>query len=568
MRRILVATLVVAVVATLSGPTTADPVSKSVGAAGGGQVPFTILVVLPGAPSPETAAAATKLINALVGEAPAGTRVVFFDGPARQRLAEADIPDGPLAARVRAVARPLGPVFQHLRKTGSVRAGAAADALDLPGFIPTVASLVRTARGNTRLVVVGSPYHSDTERGATFMRSQVPSVDHVLASSRQSPFGTSDLEKALDGVRVDWLLVDQSSARERSHVSSFWSAFFSTHLKATLCTFLDSPKDVAERAAANAADPVPAVRLTPSGKLQILGIDALEESGARAAAAGRGAKGEDKAEVAAATTPATATATATVPLAEPFQEPADETNPTGVPVSVLLVVDGSASMREPLKSAAGLCLEVAKLGAVLSPQFELGILVHRGTGHYSKWAASVERPDADGTPSDGMAALARFINEPSVDVEHLLEASGDRPGPKAGKQARVTPFEPVNTPVNVEDALSTALKVLGDFHSDRKVLVVVGDAGGSEFDSAEGVSDEDRRSELRALDAVRGFLRANPDARIISVFTGPRKEKRFTDNADATRFFKSLATTAGSHGTFTEDFAEMVDLTKRAMLNQ
>jgi hypothetical protein len=510
---------------------------------------YTIVIVLPHAPSPETSKAGRELIGAVVAAAPAATRLVFFDGTARQRLAEVEVPGMPKAGRTRALVRPLAPVFDHLEKTQSVRTDAP-DALDVPGFVSTVADLIKTAPGSTRLVLVGSPYHADHEKAASFGPGQVPSFDHVLATSTQSPFGTSVLKGALDGVRVDWLLVDKLPARERAHVCNFWSAYFSTHLKGSLCTFINSPAGIADRAAANASDPEPAERLEPTGKLRILTIDALKD-----------APGEVKEEA--------KPAAAKVEAARPFEAPADLTRPIEAPVAALFLVDGSVSMREPLKSAAGLALQIGKLGAELSPRFELAVSVHRGANQVSSWAGQIERPGDDKAAGTGLAALQRFIDEPSVEVERLVDAAGERAGRSTGERARVRPFEPVTAHVNVEDALGQALRTLGELKPERKVLLVVGDAGPSEFDGADGVSEADRQSEGRAIRAVEEFLRAHPDTRIVTVFTGPREGSAgFTaDHADAVRFFRKLSASSGERGRFTANLAEMPELARRAILN-
>src|SRR5258706_9728420 len=77
-----------------------------------GQAPYTMLLVLPSAPSPETQKKAMALINAIITLAPPKTRLVVFNGPDRQRLAEADIPDAPPAGRTRLLRQPLAEVVK------------------------------------------------------------------------------------------------------------------------------------------------------------------------------------------------------------------------------------------------------------------------------------------------------------------------------------------------------------------------------------------------------------------------------------------------------------------------
>ena len=115
-------------------------------------------------------------------KAPASTQLTFYDGPAKKRLAEVTIPNLPLAGRVNTMRAALVPVYAHMKKRGVVREQA--DALDLPGSVKTVASRIKIARGQDRLLLLGSPYHSDRDRAATFGHGYVPAIDHILASSK------------------------------------------------------------------------------------------------------------------------------------------------------------------------------------------------------------------------------------------------------------------------------------------------------------------------------------------------------------------------------------------------
>jgi len=508
---------------------------------------YTIVIVLPSFPTPETASATLSFLNALVPQAPAGTRLLFYDGPRHQRLAEAQIPQGLApAGRIRMINRSLGPVFKHLHKTGAVRENEA-DHLDVPGCTETISSLIKTMRGQTRVVYIGSPYHLvDRDTAATFTRGQCPSVDHILTSTKESPYGTSDIAGCLQNVSIDFLTAtDDSSTRERTYCQSFWSLYFS-RLGARLTTYLPSPTDVSERCASNATDPVPATKLQPSGALRILQINAIP----------------------AATEPATQPVARSA-AARPFEKPADLQRTVGVPVAALILIDGSSSMREPLAACSRLSVNVAKLGSELCPEgFELSIIVHRGTGRFSEFS-SIIKPTANGGPSEGMAALTRFINEPSVAVERIAGSHGEQPGSPTGEHLQATPFEPIVTFINEEDAIDRALKTLKAQNASRKLLVVLGDAAGSEFDQLPGMSDADRQSEARALKELDVFVHENTDARIVAAFVGPHEDDpSFTDDhAEALRFFQKLAATAQTHGKFTTDLAGLPEQVKRGILN-
>lgn len=504
----------------------------------------TIVVGLPGSCTPESSAATKELFGQLIQSLPAGTRLVTFDATNRQRLADVEVPDMPANGRVRILNRPLAPVWDHLKKAQAVREGGGADELNVPGFVSTLASFMSTTGGPVRLILVGSPYHKDGDRGATFARGEVPSVDHILAGTRESPFGTSDIGRALDQIKVDWLLVgDQSTTRERAHVSAFWATYFG-RTGAKLCTFLESATDVADRASKNTSDAAPADAPKATGKLQILKIDALE-----------------KAPVAQADpTPAPR---------KVFEVPADVEQVIVTPVSAVLVFDGSASNGEALRQGGKLATDIARIGADLAPAFSLGVIVHRGKDLLNTFGPTTIERATDAQASRGLAALSSFITTPTIPIHRLASVNGETAGPRTGETATITPFEPTTGFVDVEQALVKAIELVRASTHPRRVLLVVGDASPSEFDRAFGVSDDDRQSEARVMAAVDAFLKACPNARIVTVYTGPRSgEANFRpDHDEAVRFLRALAAKAGDRGIYNDSLRGMDDSVKRAVLN-
>lgn len=505
---------------------------------------LTIVVGLPGFCTPGSDKATTELYKHLIQSVPAGTRVVTFDTSNRKRLADIEVPDMPANGRIRLLNRPLAPVWDHVKKAQAVREGAGADELNLPGFVSTLASFMSTTRGSVRLVLVGTPYHKDGDRGATFTRGEVPSMDHILAATRESPFGTADIAKALDQIKVDWLLVnDESTTRERAHVSAFWVNYFG-HMGAKLCTYLDSATDVADRAAKNASDGVPADELKATGKLQILKIDSLE-----------------KAPVAQSKPEAV--------LPKPFDVPADVEQVIATPVSAVLVFDGSASNGEALRQGGKLATEIGRIGADLAPEFSLGVIVHRGKDQLNTFGPmTLER--SNGTQAGkGPTALSGFITTPTIPVHRLESVNGETPGRPTGETATITPFEPTTGFVDIEQSICKAIELAKASSHQRKVLLIVGDASPSEFDRAFGVSDEDRESETRTMQAIETFLKSYPDARIVTVYTGPQSgEANFQpDHDEAIRFLKALAGAARDRGIFKPSLEGMDDSMKRAVLN-
>jgi hypothetical protein len=451
----------------------------------------------------------------------------------------------------------MAPVFAYLHQSVNHTSSGTVDELSVTGFAGTAGSLIGTEKKVTpRFVLIGSPYHIDMDSAASFGPDEYPSLDHILADPTASPYGTRGLDQLFQGIAVAWITIDDSnsSSRARFAVTSFWSAYFA-HLGAVLTTDLDSASDVTRRAVSGAMEPVPAELLQPTGKLQIMKLLPIAPQPHSAPSTSQPS----------ASTVVNAGSSDGHSLFEIPVVPNQAIEPT---VAMGLLCDGSCSMDKPLREVPRVSSDIATVVSQLSRRFQMALLIHRGTDRISEWKGVIDRSNADGY-SAGLASFQHWSTDPSLKVRIVDGQMGEHAGKETGQTKNVTPFEPVITFVNIENAIKHALGTLEGFQAERHVLIVIGDAGPCEFDGEEGVSDADRASGARALDMVRQFCQSYPEARILTVYTGPHEgEAGFTsDNADTIQFFKDVAAIAKGHGKYSENLNDLPDLIKRAILN-
>lgn len=544
-------------------------IPSTVAADSADKAPELVVVLLPVAPSPVAADAAREFLDQFIRLAPPGTRLIFYDA-SRTRLGEAVIANAPPAGRIRSASRVLGTVVERLSKQTPPPANFAVDEVDLPGFVRTLGTVIcYVERKPTRFVVIGSPYHTDLEQAASFACGQFPSLDHCISDPSASPYGTSGLTDLLNGVAVDWLTIDdQSNTRQRTMVSSFWSAYL-LHLGAHLTTYLGSAADVAERAASNAMDPVPVETLKPTGRLQIITIDPIIRDDGSQPRPPPAPPARTLPAPPPPTPPAPPTLSTTRPITnplpwlvdKPFEISAETNHSINRSVALEIVIDGSSSMERALQEAPKVSIDFAKIGSTLSRSFQMGILIHRGTDNISTWTGTID-------PA-GLKSLQRWETEPSMMVAIVEGSVGEHAGKSTGRTKMVTPFDPTVGFVNVENAVQHGLDTLEGLRAERQVLVLIGDAGRCEFDLHEGVSAADRASGQRTIEMVGRFHRDHPDARILTVYTGPNQgDIGFTDDsADTIEFFKEISATATDHGKYSDSFDDLPELVKRGILN-
>ena len=243
---------------------------------------------------------------------------------------------------------------------------------------------------------------------------------------------------------------------------------------------------------------------------------------------------------------------------KPFSKKVDLTIPVAHTGAVKIVIDGSGSMDPALDQARDLSVSLAKLGPELTPQFTLSVTVHRGTGHYSTFGPETIAP---GKSSPGMKNLHDFIEGRSVPVHYTRGSSGEVGGTATGETGRVTPFDPVNAPIDIEEALTMAFEDLKRMQATRRVLLVVGDSAVSEHDGKPGsTSKKDRVCGARVLAMVKAHAEQGYDLRIIVL--NPSKRSVAEDVA----FFRKLAGCAGDRGHYDDGLDNMEDLMHRALL--
>jgi hypothetical protein len=239
---------------------------------------------------------------------------------------------------------------------------------------------------------------------------------------------------------------------------------------------------------------------------------------------------------------------------KPFSKKVDITQQVAHTAAVQILVDGSGSMGEALAQSRDLSLSLAKLGADLTPGFTLSVTVHRGTDHFSRFGPE---PIAPGTSSEGMKKLRRFIEERSVAIHYLRNHDGEA----TGKTGHATPFEPVVTPIDIEQALTMAMEDLARVKATRKVLLIIGDAAISEHDGKPGsTSAKDRSCGERLLRAVGTHLDRHHDLRVVVL--NPSAKSVAEDRA----FFRDLVKRAGDRGRYDDGLDKMEDLMHRALL--
>lgn len=243
---------------------------------------------------------------------------------------------------------------------------------------------------------------------------------------------------------------------------------------------------------------------------------------------------------------------------EPFSEKVDTSKPVAHTGAVKIVIDGSGSMDKALDQARDLALSLAKLGPELTPQFTLSVTVHRGTGHYSTFGPETIAP---GQSSPGMTKLRSFVEGRSVPIHYTRGSKGEVGGTVTGETGRVTPFDPVNAPIDIEEAVTMALDDLKEMNATRRVLMVIGDAAISEHDGKPGsTSQKDRTCGERVLSMVKAHADQSHDLRIIVL--NPSKRSVAEDVA----FFRDLAGSAGDRGRYDDGLDNMEDLMHRALL--
>jgi hypothetical protein len=196
----------------------------------------------------------------LVLTARPAARIQVFDALNLQMVTDLTIPGGRQAgpkARVRRLANEIASLRTFFSRATSVRSGKDRQ-IRTPQFLELVGSTLKASSGDTTVIVFGMPYYMD-ERDASFTFGQgvYPSDGHILASSRESVFGTKDKGSLLKGVTLHFCYIEEvfDTELEKVAVRRFWKTY-ADGLGAVLATFAASPEVTLERARGGVDDPV------------------------------------------------------------------------------------------------------------------------------------------------------------------------------------------------------------------------------------------------------------------------------------------------------------------------
>lgn len=199
------------------------------------------------------------------------------------------------------------------------------------------------------------------------------------------------------------------------------------------------------------------------------------------------------------------------------------------PCDVVIALDATKSQDEVLASLRDASVSLSEIGARLSPRFRVGVVVYNGDGVSSFPLTHIGRSQ-DGQPSEGMRSLIAFLGAVSI----------------------------VGGAAQVEAALDAAYSMLRGAGAlqTRQVVAVLGDVGPWEGgDDIYKIEPPDRESAVRALQKAQEFARVRPQSRLLALFTG--KDSAVANKAETIGFFKQVAESAGSRGSYSDGVSQL-----------
>ncbi|XOV75102.1 MAG: hypothetical protein ACFHWZ_16890 [Phycisphaerales bacterium] len=453
--------------------------------------PDTVILAVADASAAEDQAKSVAVLEGLVVGAEPGTRVQVYNAMTQQRIATFEIPNVQSErARKNLLRNAVTPVLQHLREPKSVRAGQGSS-VDVPEFAHTLASMVRAGGGSTRVIIVGSPFHTTAaDASMNFGPSEFPSDGHLAASSNRSIYSTLGREQRLEGLTIDWVLVGQvGTSRERAPVARFWNLFFSSQ-SAVLSSFVVTPEIVVERVLEGVSDPVADDTIDRDDKrVEILSINRpVREEERQPETLSEPVEPEP-------VTPDPVDVEPTLPEpVEPAEEPAPEPA-APVDVAIAIAADGTGSMRADLPKVGDLLLRVADLASISGDSLQLSVVVYRASDNFDVFPMT---PILAGDQGAGVTALTSFVHDDTQTVEYYGEAQHERGSDPTGETAKVPAMSAMLGFADFEGGVRRAADMLAAVQATHKILLVVGDVGTAESDQDfETISADDRASEQR-----------------------------------------------------------------------
>jgi hypothetical protein len=418
-------------------------------------------------------------------------------------------------------------------------------ALDIPEFLNVVGSSVRNHGGSTRVILLGSPFHTVSQNPAmNFRPGFYPSDGHIRATSRRTVFGTADKGRLLDGVLVDFALAGEiGTPQERAPVQRFWALWIGAQ-GGTLTSFLTTADVVVERALEGLADAVLSDELDLTDD-RIIMLPAQEIPA-----------------------PAEEPDATTEPIANSVQELTPDATPEpqpGIGAAIVIVIDGTSSQEHVLPKTGTMLLDVADIGSTAGDLLQLGVVVARDGPKNDRFPlTTIER----GENSLGMASLREFVTVRNKMVYIVNGANGESGGTRTGETRMVTALEPLLSHADLEGGVHEGIRMLEASAATRKILIVAGDVGTAESDGDPlSLSAQDLASADRTKIMVEGFSRENPDARIVTLFTGAT-DGFLRHREETISLFREIASLANARGTYMTNFDAIETIVVRAILGQ
>lgn len=454
--------------------------------------PVHYVLAVPAAMRSESGLACLKTAaEMLLKDAPGGV-VHVYDATTAEPMADPiTVPSGNQKFRLRTVATPIKAWNLAFRARFSEDAEKL-NAIRLPQLADVVARLPRPCR----LLLLGDwRYRDARDPGFVWQDGCFPSDDHIAARRRDSLYGCADRAQQLQDVQVYFCTLsnDRASDSYGQAGRQFWARF--VHAQGGRLVFWGPSLENAFRAFREGSEALVEkdLRLEPKGVLAMV---------------------RDRA-----------------------QKPVIvDTAPR---VRFVVVTDGSVSSTDRLAIERATYPRLLHDLARWPGQSEAGVVVFRGRGSHDIAPVVELKMDAKGQPTPPLAGMERFIVSKDVEVRVANFAPGSEQGSVTGQMMKVSRMEPLGSSVDTAFGLRQGLAMLAGLQpTDVPVLVFCGDCDVSETVTGNAIDIENKQ----LLGEVTAFARANPNAQVLSLFTGRTSRDE--------SFFRGVAAAAGTRGVF------------------
>lgn len=225
------------------------------------------------------------------------------------------------------------------------------------------------------------------------------------------------------------------------------------------------------------------------------------------------------------------------------------------PVDVVLVLDGTSSMDPILQELATSVKSVAEIGSRLSPKFRLGIVIYRGKENIAIFPLTEIKQTVGGVPSEGMRSLTKFTDEKTKRLTLYENSKNEVAVTPLGKSEMFSEMKGLFAYADIEGGVRSGVSMLSQSNTQetRKVLILMGDIGPWESDgNPADISSTDQQSAARTVSLIKKFDRSNRFSKALMLFTG-KNMLDIKHRAQTMDFFRSLAVSAGSGGSYSDD---------------